>query len=590
MTPDQLLFLGILAATLVLLVLGRPRYDVVALLSLLALVAAGLVSARDAFGGFAHPAVITVAAVLAIGKALQNAGTVDLLSRVLRRVPGGPALQIPAQAVTVALLSAVMNNVGALAIVMPVAIRGAARHGYAPARVLMLLAFASQLGGLLTLIGTPPNLVVSAVRAERLGEGFGMFAFFPVGLAVAAAGIALLLLVGWRLVPTDRPSPTEPGAMFDIGAYVMEAEVPEGAAAAGTTVRELEALADGDAVVVGILRGGRQRLIPHGEATILAGDTLLLEADAEPAKAMVEGGGLVLKGQGEEVAKAIAAGDVVLVEAVLRPDSPILGRTATSLRLRHRHNVNLLGLARGGRRLSEGPGDQVFQAGDALLLQAGSDGLAETLQALGAVPLAEREIDVGRARPVWLAGAIFGAGIVAASVGVPPAIAFVTSLVGLIVAGVLRPDEAWAAIDWPVVILLGALLPLGDAMDSTGTVDLLVGAIRDVAGDLDTRLVVPLLLVTTMLLADPLSNSAAALLMAPVAISLAQALSAPPDALLMAVAVGAGSTFLTPVGHQSNTLVMQPGGYRFTDYARVGAPLSLLVAVVGSAMVALVWF
>lgn len=590
MTHEQLLFLGILTGTLALLAWGRPRYDVVALLSLLALVASGLVPAKDAFNGFSHPAVITVAAVLAIGKALHNAGTVDALSRLLRRVPGGAGAQIAAQAVAVALLSAVMNNVGALAIVMPVAIRAATRHGYPPARVLMALAFASQLGGLVTLIGTPPNLVVSAVRAEQLGAGFGMFDFTLVGLPVAAAGIVLLLLASPLLLPRDRRGAADPALLFDIGAYVLEAEVPADAAAVGKTVREIEAMADRDAVVAGILRGEDRRLIPAGDMVIQAGDLLLIEGDAEPARTLVETAGLVLKGQGKEVAQAIATGQVALAEAILRPDSPLIGRSARAMRLRDRHGVNLMGLARGGRRLAERPGALTFRAGDVLLLQAPAETLAETLQALGAVPLAERAIDLGRARPIWLAGGIFAAGIAAASLGVPPAIAFVASLVALMLARVLRPDEAWAAIDWPVVMLLGGLLPLGDAMASTGTVDLLVGALKDAAQGADPRLAVPLLLATTMLLADPLSNAAAALLMAPVAIALAQALDVSPDALLMAVAVGAGSTFLTPVGHQSNTLVMEPGGYRFTDYARVGAPLSLLVAALGSVLVLMIWF
>ena len=590
MTHEQMLFLAILAGTLALLVLGRPRYDVVALLCLLALAISGLVPVKDAFNGFSHPAVITVAAVLAIGKALHNAGTVDALSRLLRRVPGGVNAQIAAQAVCVALLSAVMNNVGALAIVMPVAIRSAARHGYAPARALMTLAFASQLGGLLTLIGTPPNLVVSAVRAEQLGAGFGMFAFAPAGLPVALAGIALLLLLSPFLLPRDRRGAADPAALFDIGAYVLEAELPDDAAAVGKRVRELEAMADRDAIVVGILRGKDRRLIPAGDTVLQAGDRLLVEGDAEPAKALVEGGGLVLVGQGSEVAEAIAAGEVVLVEAILRPDSMLIGRSAQAMRLRDRHGVNLLGIARGGRRVAERPGALVFRSGDVLLLQAPAETQAETLQALGCVPLAERAIDLGRARPVWLAGGIFGLGIVAVAAGVPPTIGFVGALVGLMLARVLRPDEAWAAIDWPVVMLLGGLLPLGDAMASTGTVALLVETLKDTAQHVDPRLAVPLLLATSMLLADPLSNSAAALLMAPVAIALAQALQIEPDALLMAVAVGSGSTFLTPVGHQSNTLVMEPGGYRFTDYARLGAPLSLLVVAVGSAMILLVWF
>lgn len=590
MTQEQLLFLSILAGTLLLLVAGRPRFDVVALIALLALVAAGLVPAKDAFNGFAHPAVVTVAAVLAIGKALHNAGTVDAMSRLLRRVPGRIGPQVAAQAAAVTLLSAVMNNIGALAIVMPVAIRAATRHGYPPARVLMTLAFASQLGGLITLIGTPPNLVISAVRAEQLGTAFAMFDFTPVGLPVAASGVVLLLLASPLLLPRGRRGTADPAALFDIGAYLLEAGVPDGAAAAGRSVRELEAMADGDATIVGILRGADRRLIPPGDAAIAAGDLLLVEADARAAKALVEAGGLVLKGQGRKVAQAIATGRVALAEAIVRPDSPLIGRSAQAMRLRDRHGVNLLGIARGGRRLAVRPGALSFRVGDVLLLQARRESLAETLQALGCVPLAERDIDLGRARAVWRAAGIFATGILAASIGVPPAIAFVATLVGLMLARVVRPDEAWAAIDWPVVVLLGALMPLGDAMIRTGTVGLLAGALRGAAGDLDAWLVVPLLLATTMLLADPLSNSAAALLMAPVAIALAAALEIPPDALLMAVAVGSGSTFLTPVGHQCNALVMEPGGYRFTDYARVGVPLSLLVTALASALIMLVWF
>jgi di/tricarboxylate transporter len=589
MTDQQMIAVAILGLTLAMLVWGRWRYDLVAVAALLAVVLTGLVPAAHAFDGFSHPAVVTVAAVLIISKGLQNAALVDAVVAAIGPLRGRLNLQLIAQCVVVAVLSSFMNNVGALALIMPVALRNAYRDGYAPSRSLMPLAFASLLGGMTTLIGTPPNIIIASFRARETGQAFTMFDFAPVGLAVAGAGLAYLVLLGWRLLPSEeRKSANRP--VFAVEGYITEAEIPEGSKAVGMTVFELEKLADDDAVIAGIIRDDQRRLIPNGHQRLGAGDILVLRGDTGALTSMIDAAGLKLVGDKNIGRDDLKSDDIELVEVVVNSGSRLLGTTPIQVRLRSVFGVNLLAIARQGRRIDQRLGHVRFLAGDVMLLQVPRGEMAEILARLGCLPLAERQLGIGRKRRLVLAGGMFAAGIACVVAGwLPVHVAFTAVAAGLVATNIVRPSEVYSAVDWPVIVLLAAMFPVGGAIESTGAAALAAGTILDLTGGLAVGWVLLVLLLCTMWVSDVINNNATAVLMAPIALTVAQRLGLSADPFLMAVAVGSSCAFLTPIGHQSNTLVMEPAGYRFGDYWRVGLPLDAVIAVVAIPMILWVW-
>lgn len=589
MTADQMLAFGILAATLVLFAWGRWRYDVVALLALLAVVLTGLIPVKDAFLGFAHPAVLTVAAVLVISRALQNAGIVDVVISAIAPLRGRENLQLAAQTLAVAVLSSFMNNVGALALMLPVALRNAYRDDYPPAKSLMPLAFGSLLGGMTTLIGTPPNIIVSAYRANNLGHGYGMFDFTPVGIIIAAVGLLFVIFVGWRFLPLDRRS-GEAGQPFKIEDYVTEVSVPKESKAANTTVYELEELAHDDVTILGVIRDKSRRLAPSGSQRILPGDILILRGDTDALKSTIDAAGLKLLADQQVGAEDLKSDEIDIIEAVVSPGSRLIGRTPISMRLRSRHGVNLLALAREGRRVVERLNETAFHSGDVLLLQGPRAEMAETLASLQCLPLAERDHGIGRPRRLILSAGIFVVAVALTMSGVLPVhVSFIAAATALVLVNVVKADEAYAAIDWPVIVLIAAMFPVGGALESTGATALIADGLLRLTQGLGTVWVMLVLLVATMLITDVINNNATAVLMAPIAATVAGRLGVSVDPFLMVVAIGASCAFLTPIGHQSNTLVMEPAGYKFGDYWRMGLPLDILIVAVALPMILWVW-
>jgi di/tricarboxylate transporter len=590
MSNDQILAFAILGAALALFAWGRWRYDLVAVLALIAVLVTGLLPAAAAFDGFAHPAVITVAAVLVISRALQNAGVVDAVMTAIAPLKGRENLQVGAQTGLIAVLSGLMNNVGALALMLPVALRNAYRDGYSPAKSLMPLAFGSLLGGLVTLIGTPPNIIISSYREQALGEPYAMFDFAPVGGAIAVAGVLFVVLAGWRLIPKDRLGAGDADELFDIGDYLLEAKAPRGSKAVGMTLSALENMVDANVQVVGVAHGEKKQLAPAGTQTVRAADVLILEGDPESLKSLIKKAGLQLA-EGDKLGrKDVRSQDIEVVEAILKPGSALAGKSPAAMRLRSRYGVNLLGLARHGKRASGRVGDTRMQVGDVLLLQGEKDALAEAVAELGCVPLAERQIAIGRPQRLALSVLFFGAAIASVLTGLAPIqVAFVAAVAALVLAQVVRPDEVYASIDWPVIVLLGAMIPVGAALEAAGGTRLVADGILDMTRGLSPAWVILVLLVATMLLSDVINNNATAVLMAPIALTVAERLGARPDAFLMSVAIGASCAFLTPIGHQSNMLVWEPGGYQFGDYWRMGLPLELLIAAIAVPMLLVVW-
>jgi di/tricarboxylate transporter len=585
MTTEQAILVAILLLAIAGFIWGRFRHDLVAIAALLAASLAGLVPAAQAFAGFGHPAVVTVAAVLVLSGALQRTGAVDEWTRRLLPAGVGPSATIAALCAMVAFLSAFMNNIGALALLMPAAIQAAGRLGLPPGRLLMPISFASLLGGMTTLIGTPPNLIVSGFRAEATGTPFAMFDFSLVGVPVAVAGIAFVALVGWRLIPKRDSGADRP---LDIGAYLTEARVPEKAKAAGMPLAEIEAaLARADAQVVGFIRDGERIAAPDPRWRARPGDILVLEAEPRALAAALTSLGLVIEdGRGSEEEgtprrRAADAGELRLVELVLRPGSPIAGLSAADIQLRRRHGVSLLAISRQGRRSVSRLRQTRFAAGDVLLLQGPPQALAEFAAAAGGVPLADRPLALPDRKRGARAAAIFAAAVLVAATGLlPPALAFAGGALLVVVARVLPVRRLYEDVDWSVIVLLGALMPVAAALETTGAAALLAGAMLSLVGPGSPALVLLVLMASTVMLTDVMNNSATAAVMCPIAIGVAGALGISPDAFLMGVAIASSCAFNTPIGHQNNTLILGPGGFRFGDYWRMGLPLELLVLAV----------
>ncbi|SFU86860.1 SLC13 family permease [Halomonas korlensis] len=629
LSASTLVFI-LLGLTLAAFAWGRFRFDLVALAALLGSVMLGLVPSDEAFLGFGHPAVITVAAVLVLSRGFERSGVVDMIAVQVLKAGDRLLLQLLVLTGTVAVLSGIMNNVGALALILPVAMRMAREHDVSPSLLLMPLAFGSLLGGLTTLIGTPPNIIISTYRESVTGETFEMFSFTPVGAAVAGIGLAFIVLLGWRLTP-QRAGKASREEMFDTANYLFEVEVGKEAKAVGWTLPDLHAELEETIPVLAVVRDGRQRAGHAFYGSLREGDVLLVEAGPEEMKQLENKAGLLLSAKSDEDAEAsdakvdhaevptesdtrarasneqgqtredekptqglrnkvVDAEELQLIEGVVRNDSMMINRTVSQLRLHNQFGLHLVAVARDGGRLKQRLHDIRFRAGDVLLLQGGVSDITESLATLGCLPLANRNLNLGHPRLLIVSIAIFAAAILIMLFDLlPAAVALATAALVSLLVGVLPLREGYQAIDGPVIVLLGAMIPVGQALETSGGAALIADAMLALGSGWPVIMTLVGLFMLSMLLSNVINNAAAALLMAPIAASLANGFDASPDPFLMAVAVSASCAFLTPIGHQSNTLVMGPGGYRFGDYWKLGLPLSLVVMVVAIPMILLVW-
>ena len=592
-TMDEAVVFGVLVFALVMFVMGKWRYDIVALASLLILAVLGIVPPSEAYLGFGHPAVVTVAAVLILSRALYNSGVVDVIASWYLRIPNYLPVRITSLSVLGAFLSAFMNNVGAVSLLMPVTMRVAGRSKHPPSLFLMPLAFASLLGGMITLIGTPPNIIASNIRLEESGVPFNMFDFTLVGLGVALAGVTFIVLVGWRLLPS-RTAPLTMGDALHIEDYMTEVRVPEDSRFVGKMVRDLEELTEDDVAIVGLLHKGVVHGAPSSYQIIDSNDIFIIEADPEEIKTFVDKTGFALEGSSRdiqaEIDETLTGRDVAMVEVIVGPDSRAEGGTAHGLHLHESFGVNLLGVSRRGTRIMRHLGGIIFKVGDVLLLQGKKDLVHRALPRLGLLPLAERELRIGQQRQLFFPLAVFVAAVLLTSFGVLSVqISFVVAVAVLLITRFLSLEAAYQAIDWPVIILLGAMIPVGEALETTGGAARIAMLITESGGALPPWAVLGVMLVATMLLSSIINNAAAVILMAPIGIGVAHTLGASSDPFLMAVAIGGSSAFLTPIGHQSNTIVMGPGGYHFGDYWRMGLPLVIVIVAVAIPLLMWVW-
>lgn len=589
MTVPQFLSFAIIAVMMALFVWGRIRYDLVALLALLTSVAVGTVAPDDAFVGFSDDIVIIVAGALVTSAAISRSGAADVLIRRLTNLLRTVPRQITGLAGLVMVLSAVVKNIGALSMMIPPAFQIARKTGTSVSSLLMPMSFASLLGGLVTLVGTSPNIIVSRIREDISGEPFGMFDFTPVGLPLAVAGL-VFLIVGYRLLPSGRRSAASLEEAFNIQGYTTEAMVPEGSPSAGQSVEAVAALGEGDIAVTALIRGPHKRYRnPRGQL-IRPGDHLILEGDAKDLEQFVVAAGLTLAPSKRQPEVTEVDDEIGVMEAVVTSDSFMVDWTPEKLRLFDRFNVNLLAVSRSGERVTVRLKSFRFQAGDVVVFQGNLKVLPEVLRDLGCLPLAQRDVGIGRGRRTYLPIAILAAAMVMMAlqmITVP--VAFFGAAVLVVATRCLPLRDAYEALDAPVLVTLACLIPVSEAMRTTGATEIISHWLSIAAGQLPPMGALALIMVVAMAVTPFLNNAATVLVAGPIAAGFAKSLGFSPDPFLMAVAVGAASDFLTPIGHQCNMLVMGPGGYRFGDYWRLGLPLSILVVVVGVPLIAYVW-
>ncbi|WP_066967334.1 SLC13 family permease [Microbulbifer sp. Q7] len=679
MTVDQILILLILAVTIVLFIWGPWRHDMVALASLLGCVFVGLIEPRDAFAGFGHPAVVTVACVLILSRGLQNTGAMDALAQKVVPKKGGITLAIAALTALGAGMSGFMNNVGAMALLMPVATDLADRYELPPGKVLMPLSFGTILGGMTTLIGTPPNLIVSGFRASAGAGSYGMFDFTPVGLVVALVGVLFVALIGWRLVPAR---PQAGAGSFDTGRYLTEALVGEKSAAIGKSLAELvKMIGDEDAQVIGLVHNNARVSTAMPGLRVRAGDLLVIESEPESLAAVLSNLGLTLAADpanGDREKKAAAQAEpaledvadtgentrqntkqstkqsaesagksgslkaqampgpvrkisdlgplgsppqqaleeggsappaddsrdkeekedrrsrdraeVVLRELVVLPDSFLIGRTAENLRLAGRYEINLLALSRQGHRSVKRLRSTMLKGGDALLMMGTEENLRSFANEQRCVPLAQRDITIPNREKAYVALVAMGAAVAGAAFGLlPAAISFATCVLAFMALKVVPLRSMYEAIDGSVVVLLGALIAVAEVMSTTGAADVVAESMLDNLAQGNPVFALVLILLVTMTLSDFMNNAATAAVMCAIALSASDQLGVNPDSFLMAVAIGASCAFLTPVGHQNNTLILSPGGFKFGDYWPMGLPMEIIVVAVSVPMLLWVW-
>ncbi len=617
MSQEQITLFAILAATVAMFAWGRWRHDMVAMGALLTCVLTGLVPSEEAFAGFGHPAVITVAGVLVLSRSLQNSGAVDALTRKILPSDATPLTMIAGLTTIAAALSGFMNNVGALALLMPVAIKAAEKLDMPPGRLLMPLAFGSILGGMTTLIGTPPNLIVSGYRQQTTGQAFSMFDYAPVGFTVAAVGVLFIILIGWRIVPVRKRAGVEG---FTSGAYVTEALVGEGSSSIDRTVRQIEeAVPDAHLQVLAVVRRQVRLRAPRPGLTVREGDILIVECEPAVMTNALNSLDLALsattpaqQAEEEEEEKAengepetketdtdepsepreVAVDDdhTSLVELVVPPNSILIGLSAQGVNLRARFHISLVAISRQGVRSVGRLRTTAIQAGDVLLLHGSDEAISEFATDFSLLPLAGRELRLKDNRQMLLSAGILLASVLAAATGLLAApVAFIAGVLASMVTRAIPLRQVYEAIDWPVIVLLACLLPVAGAMLSTGAADVVANVLVTKIAWGKPVLALVLILIVTMTLSDIMNNAATVAVMAPIAWGSAQALGVNPDAFFMAVAIGGSCAFLTPIGHQNNTLILGPGGFRFGDYWKLGLPVEIIVTVVSVPMILLVW-
>jgi len=582
MTPQIALTLGIIVVALLIFATEKLRVDVVALLVLITVGLTGLVGPKEVFSGFSNSAVITVWAVYIVSGGLFNTGVADYMGRFILYLSGTSEIRLIAVIMIVCgSMSAFMNNVGATAMLLPAVVSISWQTKIPVSKLLIPLSFSSLLGGGITLIGTPANILATNIVTERGLPTFGFFDFAPVGIAVFAAGILYMMFVGRHLLPVRQP-PIDKKITNQLRSYLFEARVLEDGKLAGVSLLESRLGADYDLTVVGIVRAKKTKKVLHRNTIILAEDILLLEGSVDKVMNAKDALGLAVLTEKQEDLEVLDTGDNDdVLEATLAPRSSMVGRSLQSLQFRDRFGFTVLAVQREGEMITKRLRSIKLQFGDNLLLQGPRDRIPALQQGNDFLVLEAINIpkNVKHKMPIAIAILVSVIGLVVFA-RLDIALAMVMGAVAMVLTGCLSIEEAHESIDWRTVFLVAGMLPLGIAMESTGAARFIADLMLNALGGLGPLAALAGVYLLAALVTQPMSNAAAMVLVVPIAIDTAQSLGANHLAFVLAVVVGGVTSFLTPVGHKANVLVFGPGGYKFFDYARVGGLLTLVIFIV----------
>lgn len=588
MTASQALSFAIIGGAILAFAWGRFRYDVIALVALFVGMVTRDVPVKQAFSGFTSDVVVIIACALIVSAAIQQSGVTEwalqpLLGRLKRT-----SVQVPVLSGATALLSTLTKNVGALAILMPVAMRVARNSETSASSLLMPMSFMSLLGGLVTLVGTSTNIIVSQVREEAFGQPFQMYDFAPVGLALTLLGLVFVTF-GWRLLPRDRRGRAGLTDITAEAAYSTEARVPDALPDAIRTIADLDLGKDGVHVrAIVTAEGERRTMLP--DAALAPGMSLVLEGEEEALARVFQRTPLQEARDKKDIEKEEASEETRTIEAVIQHESPLVGRSAERMRLQQRYGVQLLAVGRANERITERLRDVRLQTGDLLVLRAGEKALPEVISSLALLPLAERTLRLGGGRRRFVPVLILAVAMILLALRIAPVVgAFFGAALLMILSGSISMREAYDSLEPEVLILIGALTPLSEAVEHSGGTQLIAHGLSLLLHGIPPLLALGAIMVAAMACSPFLHNAPTVLVLGPIAVGVAKGLGLGADAFLMAVATGAGCDFLTPIGHQCNTLVRGPGGYRFGDYWKLGLPLSVLVILAGTPLIAWIW-
>lgn len=590
MTLDMAIVLMVLLGAIILFAVDRFPADLVAMLVMVSLLLSGVVTPQEGLAGFSNPATVTVGAMFVLSAALFRSGALSFVGRLLLWVGRrSESVALVVVMIGIGAISAFVNNTAAVAIFLPVIIGFARMVKVSPSKLLMPLSFASMFGGVCTLIGTSTNLLVSSIAEQHGQPPIGMFEMSSLGLIFFAAGFVYMLAVGVRLIP-ERRVEMDLTEQYRMGEYLVDIILGEKAASIGTRLAESPIVKELDIEVLDLMRNGVRTTRPSPDTVLQAGDQLRARTSVERIAAMQERQGITLVPKAKWADAETDDASLSLVEVVIAPFSTLEGRSMRDVRFAERFGAIVLAIRHRGRLLHYKLHDMNLGAGDALLLEMPHDRVELLQRDPNFVLVSEPALPRYRKQKIIPAVLIMAGVVAAATVGVVPIL--VSALAGsvlMILAGCITLEEAYHAVEWKVIFLLAGVLTLGVALEKTGAADLLSGFLVNWIGVLGPFAVLAGFYLLTSLLTEAMSNNATAVLLAPVAIATADAMAISPRPLLMAVAFAASSSFMTPVGYQTNTLIFGPGNYRFSDFTRVGAPLNLMFWILATLLIPVFW-
>ena len=585
---DQIIILGLLILMVGLFIWGRWRYDAISLGVLSVFVLLGYIQPEEAFNGFSHPAVITVALVLLISKGLERSGFISVIGRKLQAYANSEIQFMISITFFAAILSSFMNNIGAMAMLLPITLGICQKMNWNPSKFLIPLSFASILGGMNTKIGTPPNIIISEFRNDFADKDFAFFDFAFAGVPVSILGILFIALIGWRLIK-KRPINSENNPLIELEDYLVEMVITENSKLIEKRALDFRQELDTDTALMGQIDENGKKIEIHGNQKLYEGQILIMKINPDMVADIQQEFGLDIDSEND----LTSIEDLGGIEAIIVPKSRLIGRKYQYFKRLIGRDLSLLGLWRRGLKFRFRLSNEIFKVGDVLLIanRGEKNNISEKLELAGLMPLWQREFDVARdPTKIFIAFGLFAICLLLVIFNyVPIVVAFLICVIGFVSSKLLTGEGIYRHIDWPVVILLAAMIPIGNTLISYGITDSVSSYLAGLSSTVDYVWLVVLIMIITMFLSDIINNAATAVIMAPLAVSLADKINQPIEPFLMSVAIGASCAFLSPIGHQCNTLVMAPGNYKFGDYWKVGLPLEILIILISVPAIIFYW-